>query len=122
MRRARRLAPFLLMFLCTAAGAAAPPTERKPVTDTLHGVAVSDPYRWLEDGASAEVAAWNEAQGKYARDYLDGLAVRKPIEARLAALIKATSPQFSGLEAAGSADLRHAGDGALGSPGLRHTG
>jgi prolyl oligopeptidase len=90
------------MFLCTAAGAAAPPTERKPVTDTLHGVAVSDPYRWLEDGASAEVAAWNEAQGKYARDYLDGLAVRKPIEARLAALIKATSPQFSGLEAAGS--------------------
>ena len=29
--------------------AAPPPTMKKPVEETLHGVKLVDPYRWLED-------------------------------------------------------------------------
>ena len=35
-----------------------PPTRREDVVDTYHGIAVADPYRWLEDGDDPEVAAW----------------------------------------------------------------
>ena len=34
-----------------------PPARREAIVESLHGVAVADPYRWLEDGASAEVRA-----------------------------------------------------------------
>jgi prolyl oligopeptidase len=39
-----------------------PATRLEPVTDIYHGVVVSDPYRWLEDASSLEVAAWLGAQ------------------------------------------------------------
>ncbi|HEY4962017.1 MAG TPA: hypothetical protein VII29_14245, partial [Terriglobales bacterium] len=29
-----------------------PPTKVEPVADTVNGVAVTDPYRWLEDAKS----------------------------------------------------------------------
>ncbi|MET0578765.1 MAG: hypothetical protein ABW122_08905, partial [Ilumatobacteraceae bacterium] len=35
-----------------------PPTRRDGVVDTLHGVDVPDPYRWLEDGDDPEVRQW----------------------------------------------------------------
>ena len=31
-----------------------PPTRLDDAVELLHGEAISDPYRWLEDGASAE--------------------------------------------------------------------
>jgi prolyl oligopeptidase len=77
--------------------ALAQPTPTVPVTDTYHGVTVTDPYRWLEDADDPRVRAWNRAQTVRARSYLDGLSVRAPIKARLAALVTATSPTFSGL-------------------------
>ena len=36
-----------------------------------HGVAVADPYRWLEDGEAPEVEAWRIEQEKHLRAYLD---------------------------------------------------
>ena len=43
---------------------AAPPVRN--VTDTYFGVAVPDPYRYMEDMKNAEVAAWMKAQADYA--------------------------------------------------------
>src|SRR5262249_34547474 len=62
----------LIVFVATIA--AAPPVAKKvPVTDTYHGVAVVDPYRWLEDASNKEVQEWSDAQNANARAYLDKL-------------------------------------------------
>ncbi|WP_028648734.1 prolyl oligopeptidase family protein [Nocardiopsis sp. CNT312] len=39
-----------------------PPAERSDIIDTLHGHAVGDPYRWLEDPDSAKTKDWSAAQ------------------------------------------------------------
>jgi prolyl oligopeptidase len=60
-----------LVFLLSACATApvtvpAPPqTVAKPVTETLHGVAITDPYQWLEDQESPETRAWIDAQNRY---------------------------------------------------------
>ncbi|MGB9508121.1 MAG: prolyl oligopeptidase family serine peptidase, partial [Candidatus Acidiferrum sp.] len=46
------------------------------VTDFLHGVAVQDPYRWLEDQDSPRTRAWIEEQTRYARNYLNAIPGR----------------------------------------------
>jgi prolyl oligopeptidase len=55
----------------------------KPVTEFLHGVPVTDPYRWLEDGDSRETRAWIEEQTRYARVYLDSISGRDRISRRI---------------------------------------
>jgi prolyl oligopeptidase len=45
-------------------------TRREDLTELLHGVPVADPYRWLEDGDSPEVRAWDEAQNEATRAWL----------------------------------------------------
>jgi prolyl oligopeptidase len=40
----------------------APATSTRTVVDLVHGVRLPDPYRWLEDKASADVQAWTRAQ------------------------------------------------------------
>ena len=39
-----------------------PDAERLPLVDTLHGHAVPDPYRWLEDAADPRTEAWSKTQ------------------------------------------------------------
>src|SRR5882757_8388257 len=39
-----------------------PDAERLPLVDHLHGRAVPDPYRWLEDAADPRTAAWEAGQ------------------------------------------------------------
>lgn len=63
-----------------------PPARRAPVRDTLHGVTVEDPYRWLEDWKGREARAWVAAQGAYARASLDALPEREALLARISAL------------------------------------
>lgn len=82
-------------------GTAAETTPTHVVTDTYHGVAVDDPYRWLEDGKSADVIAWSEHQNQRTRRYLDGLTVRQKIHDRLLEQTAATSASFTQLHPAG---------------------
>jgi len=59
-----------------------PPTRADSVVETLHGVAVADPYRWLE-GDGPDVKAWVEAQNRHTRAFLDGATARAAIRRRL---------------------------------------
>ena len=63
-----------------------PPTRRATVTDQVHGVAISDDYRWLEDEKSPEVQAWMQAQQDFTRAQLDALPDRAAIVKRLTEL------------------------------------
>ncbi len=51
-----------------------PPTPARPVVDTVHGVKLSDDYRWLEDGRSPEVQAWTQRQHEATLSWLDANA------------------------------------------------
>jgi prolyl oligopeptidase len=74
-----------------------PATAKKPVTDTYHGVAVVDPYRWLENGNDPAVRKWDREQNEYARTYLDQLPTLTALRKRLTELNGATSPDYLGL-------------------------
>lgn len=64
--------------------AQAPPcTLREPVTEILHGVTVTDPYRWLEDQDSLRTREWLEHQTQYTRAYLDNIPGRQRIRERI---------------------------------------
>jgi prolyl oligopeptidase len=63
-----------------------PAARRADHVDTYHGVAVQDPYRWLEDLDSAETRAWVEAENKATFGYLEKLRSRAAIKERLTAL------------------------------------
>ena len=85
--------------LAQAGDPGAPPAEQHIVTDTYHGVQVSDPYRWLEDPNSAQVREWSEAQDQRTRKYLDALPQRAPIYNQLLRQISATSSSYHALHA-----------------------
>ncbi len=63
-----------------------PATRAESVVDTLHGVKVADPYRWLEDEKSSEVQAWMKAQDAFAREHLGRLPGRDALAKRFAEL------------------------------------
>jgi prolyl oligopeptidase len=90
----------LLLFLSTVATAAViaisvndrpkpryPHTRVGQVVETLHGVEVTDPYRWLEAADSEEVHKWIEAQNQFTRSILDELPSRPAIRQRLEELL-----------------------------------
>lgn len=83
-----------LGFALAAAVAAAqtpPPTPAHPVTETLHGVAVTDNYRWLEDQNSPETRAWLDAQMHYSETFLSRIPVREKVKGRLEQLARIDS-------------------------------
>jgi prolyl oligopeptidase len=76
-----------------------PATKKVEVVDNYFGTKVADPYRWLEDNESADVAAWVEAQNKVTFDYLDRIPYRKSVMDRLTQLFnypKISAPQRRG--------------------------
>ncbi|MBN2724346.1 MAG: S9 family peptidase [Deltaproteobacteria bacterium] len=62
-------------------------TRREATADTLHGVTVKDPYRWLEDLKNPETRHWMDEQNNFAKKYLSRLPEIKKIEARLNKLL-----------------------------------
>lgn len=63
-----------------------PLARREPVAETLHGVEVVDPYRWLEDESSKEVSTFLREHHTYARAQLDALPTRDALVSRLTKL------------------------------------
>jgi prolyl oligopeptidase len=63
-----------------------PNARRMDLVETLHGHAVPDPYRWLEDPKSDETRAWIEAQNELTFAHLAKLPRREAIERRLTEL------------------------------------
>lgn len=63
-----------------------PPSPHGDQIDTYHGIAVADPYRWLEDPHSPETQRWIEAQNQLTFGYLEQLPGRIAIIQRLTQL------------------------------------
>src|ERR1041385_2981120 len=78
-----------------------PPTPRRDVIDTYHGVKVVDGYRWLEDASADEVRRWSDAQNAHARAYLDKLADVPAIRARVSEIMLAKTYSYSTLKYVG---------------------
>ena len=86
------LATFLYIAFGEVSLAPKPPeTRRDSVTETMHGVTIADPYRWLEDQGSADTRAWINEENAYTHALLDRLPGRDRLEARFGQLRKVTA-------------------------------
>lgn len=90
MRAAAFIALILQSFLLAQSMSVptAPKTRAEIVTDTVHGVKISDPFRWLEDQDSPETRKWLDAEMKYTRAVLDQTPGRARIVKRLSELLR----------------------------------
>ena len=81
-------------------GRTPPVATVRPVTDTLHGVQVTDPYRWMETPTDPEWKPYLMGQNAYARRVLGSLSGRDALAARIGSLtgkvVAVTSVQAAG--------------------------
>ena len=63
-----------------------PHARRADIAETIHGLTISDPYRWLEDATSAETEAWSAAQDALFERERGGWTGLGRLRARLAEL------------------------------------
>ncbi len=64
-----------------------PEARRLDLVEDLHGHLVADPYRWLEEAASPETAAWSLAQDELFADWMDRVPGVGDVAARLRRLL-----------------------------------
>lgn len=64
-----------------------PTAERDPVVDTLHGVAVADPYRWLEDVGDPRTVSWATDQRQLLESRAQNWVGRQHWKSRLTELL-----------------------------------
>ena len=64
-----------------------PPTPLERVTEILHGIEITDPYRWLEDQDSPRTREWLEEQAAYTRAYFAAIPDRERIRTRVRDLL-----------------------------------
>jgi prolyl oligopeptidase len=64
-----------------------PYTPIEAITEVLHGIPVTDPYRWLEDQHAPRTREWLRMQHEYARSYLDAIPDRNRIRDRIRELV-----------------------------------
>ncbi len=99
MKFSLAIALLLLLTACTAANAVGdgikaapevttgpPPATVRVVTDDYFGKLVEDPYRWMEDPASAELEPWMKGQNDYTRSVLGRIQVRGELLQQIEAL------------------------------------
>ena len=92
-RRIAGIAVAALMVACAAGEPGIdvpppPPTEIREVVDTLHGVEIPDPYRWLEDQEAPETRAWIDAQNAHTDTVLGTLPDREELRAVAASVLE----------------------------------
>lgn len=99
------LLPLALLAATSAAAAATlpppPPTPAGTAHDVFYGTTVPDPYRWLEAGDDTAVRSWSAGQDKRSRAYLDSLAVRSQLHARLEHIFSSATNSLSRVTPAG---------------------
>ncbi|MGI8959506.1 MAG: hypothetical protein ACR2IV_07075 [Bryobacteraceae bacterium] len=60
-----------------------PSAPQIPVTETIHGVSITDNFRWLEDQNSPHTRAWIRAEQKYTAAFFASFSNRSQIRASL---------------------------------------
>lgn len=87
-----------ILFLSCSSLPSLPVTRSDNIQDTLHGVMVADPYRWLENWQDPAVQKWSDQQNQYARYYLDRLPNRQALENRLGQIYRQATPSYFNLQ------------------------
>ena len=85
------LAAVLSLLGCGSSDFSPPSTKIEMVEETIHGVKVADPYRWLEDQSSPATKEWVAEQTAYARNILDPLPTREKLRGRLGEVLSTGS-------------------------------
>jgi prolyl oligopeptidase len=65
-----------------------PQSKRQAVADTLHGIVLVDPYRWLEDQDASDTRDWVERQNAFTKSLMADLPGHDGLAARLGELLK----------------------------------
>ena len=76
----------LLTMLTTIASAEKltyPDSHPEPLVEKIHGLEISDPYRWLEDLNGKKTATWVNAQNQVTRNYLEKIPGRDKLDKHL---------------------------------------
>ena len=63
--------------------ATVPASQSQPVVETLHGVTVTDPYRWLEDQEAPATRDWITRENAYTDAMIGGLPQKQAAAARV---------------------------------------
>lgn len=85
----KQLFPLLLLVVFTSHSCKQHIAVKYPVTnkvdtvDTYFGIAIADPYRWLENDTSAATAEWVKAENEVTDGYLSQIPFRDKIKERL---------------------------------------
>jgi prolyl oligopeptidase len=64
-----------------------PPTPVEPVAEILHGIEITDPYRWLEDPNSQRTRKWLDEEAAYTHAYFAAIPNRARIRTRVRDLL-----------------------------------
>ncbi len=71
-----------------------PVTEAKPVTETVQGMEITDPYRWLEDQQSPETREWINRENAYTDAMLAPLPDKGRFAQRIESLLNTDQMSF----------------------------
>src|SRR6185437_3615082 len=63
-----------------------PVTKKVDTVNNYFGIAVPDPYRWLEDDRADDTKAWVKAENKVTQQYLSQIPYREAMRKRLTEL------------------------------------